>query len=58
MKKLYIAPRIISVVLEAENEMLLGSENGDGTYNGGGSKGDYSSGQLSRRGGADWDDEE
>ena len=55
MKKQYINPVIEIVKVETQNHMLFGSDNGDGTNNGGGSQGNYSgSGQLSRE--SDWED--
>ena len=59
MKKQYINPDTIIVNVKTQRHMLFGSETGENTINGGGAKGVYSgSGQLSRRGGSDWDDEE
>ena len=57
MKKQYINPTTVTIKVETQNHMLFGSDTGEGTKNGGGNKGDYSSGQLSRESGA-WDDEE
>ena len=57
MKKQYINPTTVTIKVETQNHMLFGSDTGEGTKNGGGNKGDYSSGQLSRESGA-WDDED
>lgn len=57
MKKQYIIPTTMTLKVETQNHMLFGSETGDGTLNGGGSKGNYSGGQLSRERGG-WDDED
>ncbi|MBQ7510769.1 MAG: hypothetical protein IJT53_07695 [Prevotella sp.] len=56
MKKQYINPAVSIVKVEAQAHMLFGSATGEGTINGGGSKGTYSGGQLSRESG--WDDED
>lgn len=58
MKKLYITPKTLTIIVETQNHMLFGSGTGESTLNGGGSKGDYSgSGQASREGNF-WDDED
>ena len=57
MKKQYIIPTTMTLKVETQNHMLFGSETGDGNFNGGGNKGDYSGGQLSRERGG-WDDED
>lgn len=57
MKKLYITPKTTTVVVKTQNHMLFGSPTGGETLNGGGNRGDYSSGQASRQA-SDWDDEE
>ena len=58
MKKQYINPTTITIMVETQPLMEFGSGNGD-TLNGGGSKGNYDSsmGQASRQGGG-WDDED
>ena len=56
MKKQYLIPNTVTVLLETQPLMAF-SDNGDGTLNGGGSKGNYGgSGQLSRQSG--WSDDE
>ena len=57
MKKQYINPTTVAIKVETQNHMLFASENGDGTLNGGGNRGNYSSGQLSRES-SFWDDED
>ena len=58
MKKQYINPTTVTIILEAQPIMQFGSDTGEGTKNGGGNMGNYSgSGQLSRESGA-WDDED
>ena len=57
MKKNYIKPRTTTVTVMSQSLLNITS-NPDGTLNAGGNKGPYTGGQLSRRGGSDWEDEE
>ena len=57
MKKIYQNPTTEIVMVETQPLMEFGSNTGNDTINGGGNKGDYSGGQLSRDGGG-WDDED
>lgn len=52
MKKTYLKPTTIQVAIKCRTSMLNASE-----FNGGGDKGVYTGGQLSRRRGL-WDDDE
>lgn len=58
MKKQYINPTTEIISVEMQGHLMFASNNGDGTYNGGGSKGtfDENVGQLGR-GGSDWDED-
>ncbi len=57
MKKQYITPNTVSVNIQTKAHMLFGSDKGNDTINGGGNKGTYSGGQLSRDSQV-WDDED
>ena len=51
MKKIYLQPKTEIINVNIETPMLFGSDNGDGTANGGGNMGDLGEGpQLSREG--------
>lgn len=57
MKKNYIKPCTTTITIMSQSLLNITS-NPDGTLNAGGNKAAYTGGQLSRRGGSDWDDEE
>ena len=57
MKKNYQTPETLLVKIQPHKHLLFASATGDGTYNGGGDRGEFTGSQLSRRGGS-WDDDE